>query len=67
MTELDKKLQEIAIKNWPQFVQLVGEDTLRSAKICLLRQNKLSYGQIQTRLGLTKAQVEYSCGKCEVK
>lgn len=65
LTELDKKLQEIARNNWPQFVALIGTDAILSAKICLLRQNNLSYGQIQTRLGVTKNQVEYQCNKCD--
>lgn len=65
MTDLDKKLQEIASKNWEQFVFLLGEDTILSAKICLLRQNKMSYGQIQAKLKLPKHKVEYACNKCE--
>ena len=65
MTDLDKKLQEIALMNWKQFVALVGEDALISAKICLLRRDKKSYGEIQNKLGITKNQAEYGCGKCE--
>lgn len=67
MTELDKKLQEIALANWPQFVQLVGEDAILSAKICLLRQNNASYGEIENRLGITTNQARYGCNKCEEK
>jgi hypothetical protein len=67
MTELDKKLQEIALANWSQFVQLVGEDALLSAKICLLRQNKATYGEIENRLGITKNQARFGCNKCEDK
>lgn len=65
MTELDKKLQEIALSNWQQFVQLVGEDAITSAKICLLRQNNASYGEIKNRLGITTDQARYGCNKCE--
>lgn len=66
MTDLDKKLQEIALMNWKQFVALIGEDALISAKVCLLRQDKRSYGEIQQKLKLTKAQVEYTaCNKCD--
>jgi len=65
MTDLDKKLQEIALMNWKQFVALIGEDALISAKVCLLRQDKKSYGEIQQKLKLTKNQVEYAaCKKC---
>lgn len=65
MTDLDKKLQEIAVLNWKQFVALLPDDAITYAKICLLRQQKKSYGQIRTTLGLTKGQVEYTCNKCE--
>jgi hypothetical protein len=66
MTDLDKKLQEIALMNWKQFSSLIGEDAMRAAKICLLRQNGKSYGEIQQKLGITKAQVEYTaCNKCD--
>lgn len=65
MTDLDKKLQEIAVMNWKQFVALVGEDALTSAKICLLRREKKSYGEIKNKLGITKNQAEYGCSKCD--
>lgn len=65
MTDLDKKLQEIALMNWTQFVALIGPDAIIAAKVCLLRQQKKSYGEIQQKLGLTKNQVEYAaCKKC---
>lgn len=66
-TDLDKKLLEIAKSNWPQFVSLIGDDAITTAKICLLRKDGKSYGQIQTKLGVTKNQAEYACNKCEVK
>lgn len=65
MTDLDKKLQEIAVMNWQQFVDLVGEDAILTAKVCLLRQDKKSYTQIQQKLGLSEKQVRYAaCNKC---
>jgi len=70
MTDLDKKLQEMAVMNWPQFVALVGEDALMSAKICLLRQNGNSYGQIKNKFDkedkLTENKIRYACNKCEM-
>jgi hypothetical protein len=66
-TELDKKLLEIAMKNWPQFVALIGSDAITSAKVCLLRQNKSSYGEISIKLGITEHQARYGCVKCDVK
>lgn len=67
MTELDKRLQNMATLNWEQFVKLIGSDAIIAAKICLLRQEKLSYGQIQNKLSLTKDQVAYGCTKCDTQ
>lgn len=65
MTELDKKLQEMALTNWPQFVQMIGADAVVTAKICLLRQKKASYGEISIKLGVTENQARYGCSKCD--
>jgi hypothetical protein len=65
MTELDKKLQEMALLNWSQFVHLLGEDAINAAKVCLLRQAKASYGEIGIKLGLTEKQVRTRCVKCD--
>ncbi len=67
MTELDKKLQEMAVSNWEQFALLVGGEAILAAKICLLRQGKASYGEIENRLGITRDQSRYGCNKCEEK
>lgn len=67
VTELDKKLQEMALTNWSQFVQLVGEDAIVAAKMCMLRQDKRSYGEISVKLGLTHDQARYGCSKCDSK
>lgn len=64
MTDLDKKLLEIANSNWQQFVAMVGDDAIMAAKICLLRQSNKSYGEISNKLGVTKEQARYACGKC---
>lgn len=65
MTDLDRKLQEMALLNWPQFVQMIGADAVKKAKVCLLRQNNSSYGEISIRLSITEDQARYACGKCE--
>lgn len=67
MTDLDRKLQEIAATNWDQFIRLVGHEAILSAKVCILRQRNASYGEIGNRLGLTNNQVRYGCIKCEEK
>jgi len=66
MTDLDKKLQEMAVMNWPQFAALLGPDALIAAKVCLLRQNKKSYGEIEQKLGITYEQARYGCNKCDM-
>jgi hypothetical protein len=65
MTDLDKRLREIAALNWPQFVALVGEDVIIKAKICLMRKSKASYGQISVKLGVTERVAQYNCSKCD--
>jgi hypothetical protein len=65
LTDLDKKLFEIACKNQAQFIALIGEEAWIAAKVCLLRQDKKSYGEISIRLSLTKEQARYACNKCE--
>ncbi|MFB6453718.1 hypothetical protein ACE38W_00480 [Chitinophaga sp. Hz27] len=67
MTELDKKLQEYALMNWPYFVQLIGEEAVLKAKTCLLRQNNASYTAIAIKLGITEKQARLRCDKCEEK
>lgn len=67
VTELDKTLQEIALMNWPQFVQLIGDDPIRKAKICLLRRGGKSYGEISQKLDVTIDAARWNCNKCDVK
>ncbi len=66
MTELDKKLQEIACKNWPQFVALIGGEALIGAKTCLLRSKNKSYGAIAMQLQISRDKARYGCEKCDV-
>lgn len=65
MKEIDKKLQEIAVNDWQEFVNLIGRDKLLAAKIRLLRQGGNSYGKIQRKLHLTKNKVQYVCNNRE--
>lgn len=65
LTELDNKLREMALSNWEQFVSMIGNEAIVSAKICLLRQNKKTYGEISNKLGITYDQSRYGCVKCE--
>lgn len=47
---LDIELQELAKNDWEKFVSLVGKDAIISAKICILRSENKSYGEISVRL-----------------
>lgn len=66
MTELDRKLQELALINWPAFVALLGEDAILSAKICLLRGGGKSYGEISLKMGISSAKARSRCSDCPV-
>lgn len=66
MTDLDKRLQEMALLNWAQFVALVGEGCIKSAKVCLLRQKGRSLGEIAQKLQITYRQSEWGCRKCDI-
>jgi len=66
LSELDRRLQELAQKNWWQFVRLIGQDEINNAKACILRGDGLSYNQIKNKLGLTRNQAQYNCGKCDL-
>lgn len=65
MTDLDKQLQKIALMNWKQFVSVIGEDAIKRAKVCLLRQEGNKYDYICKVLDLSKNQVQYACGTCD--
>lgn len=67
MTKLDKQLQDIATQNWDQFVAIIGPDAITTAKICLLRQQGKSYGEISVKLSITEKKARYWCGECDVK
>ena len=63
-SELDKDLQRLASIDWPAFADLVGEEALTAAKVCLLKSRGKSLIQISNKLIITKSQVETRCKKC---
>jgi hypothetical protein len=67
LTELDKRLIQIAISNPPKFMSLLGDDSVIAAKTCLLRQDKKSYGQIAQSLKITYKKARYACNGCDDK
>lgn len=66
MTDLDKELQEIASRDWPKLVKMIGEDGIIVAKVCLLRQRDKSYKQISNRLGISEKQARSRCYSCDI-
>jgi hypothetical protein len=67
MTELDKRLQKIALEDWVKFEKLIGTEALMSAKICLLSNDGRSYGEVVQKLGVTVMKVRYQSNKCNCK
>jgi ATP/maltotriose-dependent transcriptional regulator MalT len=65
-TELDTQLQALATTDWVTFANIIGEDALLSAKVCLLRNRGNSMQQIANRLDISKSKVQY-CIKNQYK
>jgi hypothetical protein len=63
-TDLDKELQQLALVDWPTFVNLIGEENVVAAKVCLLKSRGKSLNQISNKLAITKSQSETRCKKC---
>lgn len=61
MSNLDDQLKNLATTDWKQFMEVVGEGTLITAKARILRKNGKSYHQISVKLSLTQSQVRYAC------
>lgn len=56
-SNLDDKIQQLAITNFAQFLVLIGHDALQAAKARMLRAEGKSYQQIALKLGMTIQQV----------
>lgn len=63
-TELDKDLQHLAMVDWPAFVQIVGFENIKAAKVCILKSRGKSLRQTSYKLDISKRQAEYACKKC---
>ena len=63
-TQLDQDLQQLASVDWVAFVNLVGDDAILAAKVCLLKSRGKSIKQVTNKLSITKSQVETRCKKC---
>ena len=64
-TDLDKELQQLALVDWPTFVDLIGEENITAAKVCVLKQRGKSLNQISTKLRITHSQTRTRCNKCD--
>ena len=63
-TDLDMQLQQLALVDWPTFVNLIGEENVIAAKVCILKSRGKSLNQISNKLAITKSQSETRCKKC---
>lgn len=64
-TELDETLRNLAATDWPAFVQLVGEDNITAAKVCVLRSRGNTLGQIASKFSKKRSGVQYTIeNKC---
>lgn len=59
-TDLDIKLRDLAVNDWVTFYKLIGKDAIMAAKICMLRKQNKSLGQIQAKLEVSRMQVRYN-------
>lgn len=64
-TEADRILQQLAATDWAAFSKLVGDDNMTAAKICILRAQGASYGQLKIKFSKTKDQIKYASDKCD--
>ena len=60
LSKIDERLRDIAIKDWAQFLSLLGKEKLTIAKVRLLRAEGKSYNQIASRLNITLSQVRHA-------
>lgn len=58
--DLDSRLKDIAINNWDSFSNLIGQEAILAAKVCLLRSEGKSYSQISIKLSITESQARYA-------
>lgn len=64
-TPLDVQLQQLALSDWPAFVNIIGEDAIVAAKVCILKSNGKTQAQISHKLHLTKRMAQYRAEKCK--
>lgn len=63
MNDTEQRLQNIAIKDWAEFLVLLGHKSLIKAKVTMLRKDGKSWAQIATKLNITVSQARKACQK----
>lgn len=63
MNEIEQRLQTIAIRDWAEFLAILGKKNLIKAKVSLLRKEGKSWAQIANKLDITTAQARNACSK----
>lgn len=66
MTDLDIKLQEMALLDFHAFCEMGSVDK-RKASVCYLRANGMSYGQIAIKLSIPRSTARNIVHKCNKK
>lgn len=64
ITELDNQLRELALTNWPKFVELLGDDAVNKAKICLMKKQERTIRYMAYRTGMPLSTAHDQCKKC---
>lgn len=67
---LDDKLKELSQIDWDTFVAMIGEESITTAKIRLLRKEGKSYRQICLKVGVTMSKARSACKNeqsCQIK
>lgn len=67
MTDLDKKIKELAISDWEKFMQVAGTDFLITFKARILRSEGKSWQQISMKLEISPRQARVCCKDLAVK
>jgi hypothetical protein len=67
MTDLDKKVKELATTDWEKFMQVAGPDFILTFKARIMRSEGKSWQQISMKLEITPMQARVCCKNIAVK
>jgi hypothetical protein len=66
-TELDTQLRELALTDWPRFIELMGEDAINKAKICLMKRQGRTIRYMAFRVKMPQSTTGLACQRCPDK